>query len=337
MKITAYEYDGVFDELASEWNALLERSAMNTIFSTWEWQSTWWRVYKPGTPWILTCRDETNRLLGIAPWFMHEGDEGKVVSAIGCVDVTDYLDVIIDKDCIGAVMERFAAYLSEQSALFDRINLCNIPEASPTFTNFPKILHEHGFTTEIEQLDVAPSIRLPDDWQDYLSMLDKKQRHELRRKMRRAGGGVDIDWYIVGEAHDMQEQLELFLKLMAASDEDKEIFLQDENNITFFRELIPLLHKHGWVQLNFLTVDGVIAAAYLNLDYSNHILVYNSGLLRGEYDSYSPGIVLLANNIRYAIENNYEVFDFLRGNEPYKYHLGGKDTAVFALKAQVAH
>ena len=336
MKITAYEYDGVFDELASEWNELLERSAMNTIFSTWEWQSTWWRIYKPGTLWILTCRDDLDKLMGIAPWFIHEGDEGKVVSAIGCVDVTDYLDVIVEKDCIGAVLSCFASYLSDQTARFDRVNLCNIPEISPTFIDFPKILKEHGFTIEMEQLDVAPSICLPDDWQDYLAMLDKKQRHELRRKMRRAGGGADIDWYIVGDEHDMQEQLELFIKLMAASDGEKEIFLQDENNITFFRELIPLLHKNGWVQLNFLTINEDAAAAYLNLDYGNHILVYNSGLLRGEYDSYSPGIVLLANNIRYAIEHDYEVFDFLRGNEAYKYYLGGKDTAVFALKAQIA-
>lgn len=337
MKITAYDYDGVFDELAPEWNELLKRSAMNTIFSTWEWQSTWWRVYKPGTLWILTCRDEDGTLMGIAPWFVCTGGSDKVVSAIGCVDVTDYLDVVIDKDCIWAVMDCFAAYLAEHKTLFDRINLCNIPDASPTFADFPKLLKQHGFTTELEQLDVAPVIQLPDDWQDYLAALDKKHRHELRRKMRRASGGADIDWYIVGDEHDLSEQLELFIKLMAASDAEKETFLQDENNIGFFRQIIPLLHEKGWVQLNFLTINGHPAAAYLNFDYLNRIMVYNSGLLRGEYDAFSPGIVLLANNIRYAIENDYDVFDFLRGNETYKYYLGGKDTAVFALKAQIAH
>lgn len=337
MKLDAYTHEGVFEELESEWNTLLERSPMNRIFSTWEWQSTWWKIYQPGDLWVITCRDDEGRLVGIAPWFIHDSDEGRTVSAIGCVDVTDYLDVIVDKDCTGAVMDCYAAYLTENKDLFQRIRLCNIPEESPTYAQFSDSLQHHGFRTEIEQLDVAPLIHLPDDWSDYLSLLDKKQRHELRRKLRKSKGGVnDIDWYIVNGEHDVNQQLEQFMVLMAASDEEKKAFLDDEKNAQFFRELIPVLFEKGWVQMTFLTVRNDPAAAYLNLDYNNQILVYNSGLMRGEHDHLSPGIILLANNIRYAIEHDYDVFDFLRGNETYKYHMGGKDTAVYMLKAEIA-
>ncbi|MDL1883917.1 GNAT family N-acetyltransferase, partial [Anaerolineae bacterium CFX8] len=75
------------------------------------------------------------------------------------------------------------------------------------------------------------------------------------------------------------------------------------------------------------------AATYLNFVYNRHVLVYNSGLLPGEYGHLSPGIVLLAYNIRHAIENNAVVFDFLRGNEVYKYRMGAQDTRVFMLRA----
>jgi CelD/BcsL family acetyltransferase involved in cellulose biosynthesis len=62
--------------------------------------------------------------------------------------------------------------------------------------------------------------------------------------------------------------------------------------------------------------------------------VYNSGL-RQKFMEYSPGIVLLAENIREAIEQGYELFDFLRGNEDYKYRMGGENTEIFMLKAKL--
>jgi CelD/BcsL family acetyltransferase involved in cellulose biosynthesis len=71
----------------------------------------------------------------------------------------------------------------------------------------------------------------------------------------------------------------------------------------------------------------------MNFDYGGHILVYNSGLLPEEYGHLSLGIVLLCYNIRHAIENKRKVFDFLRGNEVYKYRMGAKDNPVFMLRA----
>ena len=62
------------------------------------------------------------------------------------------------------------------------------------------------------------------------------------------------------------------------------------------------------------------------------MLVYNSGHDAGEHGNLSPGIVLLGRLIEYAIEKGYREFDFLRGNEAYKYDMGGKDTEVCQLR-----
>jgi CelD/BcsL family acetyltransferase involved in cellulose biosynthesis len=123
---------------------------------------------------------------------------------------------------------------------------------------------------------------------------------------------------------------------MAASDDDKARFLADGSNTAFFRALIPALSEAGWLQLAFLTVEGQPAAAYLNFDYAGHILVYNSGLLQTAYGHLSPGIVLLAYLIQHAIETGHHVFDFLQGDEVYKYRMGGQDTHVYNLTAQRA-
>jgi CelD/BcsL family acetyltransferase involved in cellulose biosynthesis len=333
--LTVHNDESVFEQLDVEWNALLERSKTGNVFSTWEWQSTWWNAYHPGTLWIVTCRDDENRLLGIAPCFVVEDNGKQVLSFIGCVDVTDYLDFIIDKEHIESVLSAFARFFAQHRDAFDHIDLCNFPQVSPTLQCFPQMLEQSDFVVRQEQLDVCPGFAVPENWSAYLDNLHKKQRHELRRKMRRAyGANVEIDWYIVGDEHDLYKQIDIFTELMAASDTDKEAFLKDESNLAFFHQIVPILQKQGWLQLAILTIGGKPAAAYLNIVYRNRVMVYNSGLLRGgDYDHLSGGIVLLANLIQYAIDHNYDYFDFLRGNETYKYHMGGEDSAVYAVRA----
>lgn len=336
MKLTAYDEPRLFERLEPEWNELLERSTANRVFSTWEWQSLWWAAYCPGKLWVIECRSDDGQLLGLAPWFIEDhASYGRVVRSIGCVEVTDYLDLIVDRRYVADVLECIAAYVSEHRGQFDVIDLCNLPETSPGYTDFPAVLSKYGFEVKVTVQEVCPVIHLPDSWDAYLEMLDKKQRHEVRRKLRRVEGAPEvIDWYIVDATRDLHEEMERFLRLMAASHTQKAVFLGDAQNIAFFKSIVPVAFRNGWLQLSFLTIGGEAAAAYLNFDYGGKILVYNSGLLPDQYGHLSPGIVLLAYNIRYAIEAGRDLFDFLRGNEIYKYRMGGRDTQVYMLRAQ---
>lgn len=337
MKLTAYEDIDLFAQLQPEWNELLHRSISDRIFSTWEWQSTWWQVYQPGQLWVITCRDEQNRLVGIAPWFIENHPvKGRIVRSIGCVEVTDYLDIIADQHFVEPVLNCFASFVAKHMSNFDLLDLCNIPQQSATLERFAHFLVQRGFSVEITQQEVCPIIQLPDTWEAYLSeILDKKERHETRRKLRRAEG--ETSWYIVGSEHNLTEEIERFLSLMSASHPDKAGFLSDPQNLEFFKRVTPIIYENGWLQLSFLKINDKAAATYLNFEYNAQILVYNSGLLPGEYGHLSPGIVLLAHNIRHAIESGNKVFDFLRGSETYKYRMGGKDNPVFMLKARYSY
>ena len=337
VKLTAYDESGLFERLKSEWNNLLERSEANRVFSTWEWQSIWWLAYQPGSLWVIECRSDEGQLLGLAPWFIENHPVyGRVVRSIGCVEVTDYLDLIIDRRYVADVLDCIAGYVMEHRDQFDVIDLCNLPETSPGYTDFPTILSKHGFDVKVSVQEVCPIIQLPDTWEVYLEMLDKKQRHEIRRKIRRAEGAPEkIDWYIVDSSRNLDEEINRFLALMAASHTQKASFLEDAQNVNFFRSIVPVAYDKGWLQLSFLTIGGEAAAAYLNFDYGGNVLVYNSGLLPDQYGHLSPGIVLLAYNIQYAIETKHTVFDFLRGNEVYKYRMGATDTHVYMLRAQL--
>ena len=224
------------------------------------------------------------------------------------------------------------------ATVFDLLDLCNIPANSPTKQLLPDMLQARGFKTAVELQEVCPVIELPGDWSGYLSLLDKKQRHEIRRKIRRAQGNEKaIDWYIVNGRHNLEEEVSQFVRLMAASDKEKEEFLRNSSNLRFFQKIVPLLQDRGWLQMNFLTVDDIRAAAYINFVYGDRVMVYNSGLDHQDYGDLSPGIVLLAYNIRHAIEQGYQVYDFLRGSEAYKYRMGGRDTSVMNIRATYSH
>ncbi len=324
--------------IRTEWNALLAHNAINEVFLTWEWQDAWWRAYSHGELFVLVGRDAHGALHGIAPWFIDtRRPEERVLRPIGCVDVTDYLDIIAPQARREAFCSSLAAYLHAHSDAFTRINLCNVHGQSPSLVDLPAALERVGFQVTLRPQEVCPVIQLPDTFEGYLESLDKKQRHEARRKLRRAENAEErVAWHLVGPNDDLEAALETFLRLMAASHPQKAAFLREAHNREFFKLVMPRMAACGWLQLAFLTAGGVPIASYLNFDYDNRILVYNSGLQPEGYAHLSGGIVLLLHLIRHAIECGRREFDFLRGNEEYKYRMGGKDRPVIEIQARLS-
>jgi CelD/BcsL family acetyltransferase involved in cellulose biosynthesis len=337
VNIQSFTDTHAFEVLAGEWNDLLKRSVTNNPFNSFEWHKLWWEAYHPGKLWVVTFRNDDNLLVGIGSFFVEQPDSGEcILHFVGCEDVTDYLDVIVDKDYVLEVYPALADVLyAARHNKIDSLDLCNIPAQSPTRELLPELLGKKGFRmVGLTVNEVCPIIPLPDTFDQYLDMLDKKNSKELQRKLRLAKAqGDSINWYIVGAEHDIHAEMDKFLKLMAASHPEKAKFLQNEQHVQFFKSIVPAAHEAGWLQLNFLEVNGEPAAAYINFDYDNRILVYNSGLDPKKAAALSPGIVLLAYNIEHAIEQKREVFDFLRGNEEYKYRAGGQNTEIYKLTA----
>jgi hypothetical protein len=178
-------------------------------------------------------------------------------------------------------------------------------------------------------LQHCPYIPLPGDWEKYICGVDKKQRHEIRRKLRRAEEYyLPLKWYLVEDGSRLDQEMDDFLKLMA-SDPDKAKFLTPAMRDQL-HTIVQAAYNAGWLQLAFIEVDGAKAAGYLNFDYMNHIWVYNSGL-DFQYGELSPGWVLLAYLLQWANEHQRTSFDFMRGDEQYKYRFGAIDRRVMRL------
>jgi CelD/BcsL family acetyltransferase involved in cellulose biosynthesis len=115
-----------------------------------------------------------------------------------------------------------------------------------------------------------------------------------------------------------------------AQDPEKAAFLTDVMR-SQMKAGVHAAFRAGWLQLAFMEVDGEKACGYLNFDYDNKIWVYNSGLDR-KFMDLSPGWVLLGYLLQWANENKRAEFDFLRGDEDYKYKFGGLDRHVMRVK-----
>jgi len=332
MRIEYHYEKGGFAALRPEWNDLLRRSCYDTLFLTWEWQSTWWKHLGEGGLFLLGFRaDDDGRLVGLAPLFHTQSESGKsVLYLIGCRDVSDYLDLIVEVGQEDAVYGALLDTLENDAPAWDIVDFCNIPQDSTTPVRLRELAEARGYQTLVEVEDVCPIIDLPTSWDDYLMMLDKKQRHEVRRKLRNADAKADTRFVIVGPEHDLQAEMESFVDLHQKSTAEKDEFM-DPQMQGFFFDVAQVLQSQGWLQLAFVQMNGEKAAALLNFDYGDAILVYNSGYDPLQYRHLSPGIIVTARCIEQAIELGRGKFDFLRGDEVYKYRFGAEDTEVRRL------
>jgi CelD/BcsL family acetyltransferase involved in cellulose biosynthesis len=325
----------------ASWNALVEQSIADTPFSRYEYLSEWWQtlgggewdVKEGGRPplLVLVSATENDQYVGLAPLFITEYDGQRALMLVGSIEISDYLDLIVREADLPRFLSGlldFVVSLSDQD--WSALDWYNIPDSSPTLAVLKAEAEKRGWTHHEEIYRPTPRIPLNGSFEEYLSRIDKKQRHEIRRKMRRAAEGEkNVQFTIVNGKENIASEIDAFLDLML-HDPGKAEFLhpamREQMTVT-----VQNAHKYGYLWLAFLEIDGAKTAASLNFDYKDKLWGYNSGVSR-EHMELSPGWVLLAHTIQWCCENGRYEFDFMRGDEEYKYRFGGVNKYVMRVK-----
>ncbi len=337
MELKLHNTFDTLEPLATAWNALVEIGVTNAPFLRYEYLSTWWST-RGGGEWdenaklaVITAFEDDD-LVGIAPFFLTTNRDGQpALMLLGSIEISDYLDLIASPAQLPAFIVSLTDWLPEN---FPAEWLCfdfyNLPESSPSLALLQTSATRHGWQYSENIYQPCPFIPLPGDFETYLDNLDKKQRHEIRRKMRRAEeSGRSVRWYIVEDQAMLDDEMQAFLALMA-HDPDKKAFLTPAMRTQMILSARDAL-AGGYLQLAFLEVDGEKACGYLNYDYDGKIWVYNSGLDRRFMDL-SVGWVLLGYLLEWANNHKHTEFDFLRGDEDYKFRFGGQKRHVMRVK-----
>lgn len=319
---------------AQEWNDLLKNSVSDTPFLRYEYQSAWWE-HRGGGEWnqaelVLVSAREDEKLIGIAPLFIAEYEGQPALLLNGSIEISDYLDLIVQMDDHARFISGLMDFLT--SSLPDNwrgLDWYNLPDSSPTLAALKAESVQRGWTHHEEIYRPTPRIALHGDFEEYLSRVEKKQRHEIRRKMRRAEeSGRGVRWAISDMA-DPEAEIDSFLGLME-HDPGKAGFLHEPMRAQM-RAVIRAAHENGWLWLAFLEVDGQRIAAALNFDYKDKLWGYNAGVNR-DFMDLSPGWVLLGHILQWCCENKRYEFDFMRGDEEYKYRFGAVNQYVMRAK-----
>jgi CelD/BcsL family acetyltransferase involved in cellulose biosynthesis len=315
-----------FADLRDEWNSLLGEANARGPFLIWEWQRLWWQTFAGDEDlWLLAVR-EGDAVIGIAPLAL---SDGKVGFACGS-DVSDFLDIVVRREREEAVAEAVISYLGEQD--WRELDLCCMHPEAAALRYFPSLLHRQGLRVETPRLDTSPVVDLPGDWDAFQAALSKKDRHELRRKYRRLTSEATVSTYVLVGSEIGPREVDDFLTLHRLSTPDKAAFM-DERMEGYFREVFRRFAGDGYIRLYLMEVDGRRVSAALCFDPGDEILLYNSGY-DPAYSRLSVGLLLKAFCVQDAVALGRRRFDFLRGDERYKYDLGGTDVPIHGLHVE---
>ena len=317
---------GDFTELGDRW-ADLCRSAEAMPFSTPQFGEAWWSVFGDtggSELQLVGLENGTGELVGLAPLKRC----GTHWSFAGDHEVSDYLGPVARNGQESTLVSAVLDQLDEAGAKTAEFRGL---EPGSDWAEAFSVATQRGWNVEVTDEAVCPTIGISGSWDDYLASLRSRDRREVRRKLRplrQLRGAVAFE--SVESPGEVASRMPQFMEMMAESRGDKADFLTDEMR-TFFERLSASLSEAGWLRLYVMSVSGEAAAMVLCFVARNQLLLYNSGYAP-KFRDLSAGLASKVLCICDAVERGMTSVNFLRGDEPYKYELGGKDAVVKLLR-----
>ncbi|MEO5966578.1 MAG: GNAT family N-acetyltransferase [Candidatus Limnocylindrales bacterium] len=348
------------------WDTLVAANPWATPFSRWAFHRAWWDAYGENAheeTLVLVPADGPDDAtpVAIVP-LMHRheiepGDaelqtkmrhaDGPPLTPVpgeakglffGASYHADYATILCAPEDTAAAADAFAAYCASggdpgHPLPWDAVDLrrlrCGDPAADALVDAFTRRGTVEGWTVDVEREEVCPVTTLSDGatLDDYLATLGKKERHEIRRKVRRAEAAGEV---ALTDSAEPLADLEAFIELHQKRWGEDGLFREGiggDHSRTFFRRLFELFGPGDVLKLAFLTVDGRRIAAGVSFETPDALLYYNAGV-DPEARDLSPGVVMVERYVRRALERGLHRLDFLRGDEPYKYEWGAVDAPI---------
>ncbi len=320
IKIRTESFEGFESYFLKEESAL----GWNCLFVLPVWLKTWWEVFGGNQdPEILTGY-RYGKLIGVAPLHVEEN----TARFLGGENVCDYQDMVVAPNHHEEFLEAILSYLKKRGV--QSLELGALRPESIALTKLPDAARRMGHAVTCDSAGISSEIALPDTWESYLQMLGGKQRHEIRRKLRRLNEAGLVRFRVIKRPEEILEHMDIFFSLFTASRPDKSEFLTDPM-LSFFLLLAQRMAQHGFFRMSFLDIDGVPAAGVMCFDYKHTIFLYNNGY-DPRFGRLSIGLLSKVYSIKDSIEQKRPRYDLLKGNEVYKKRLGSTPIPLYRLK-----
>ena len=302
-----------FGELEMPWKLLAAASQSATIFQTWEWSAAWWKHNRAGKRlFALRVEDSEGSVLGLAPLFRSAG----VLRVVG-TGGSDYLDFLALPKREREVAEAIAQWLQQYRTRWLWADLQQVRPESVA----PRLPG-----AQIWQGETCPFLPLPETYDAFLKSLSKKLRQNVGYYERSMAKLHTLELRLA-TSETLREDMEAFFTLHQLRWRGRWMpgAFASHAARAFHTTAAQNLFASGNLRLHTLRLDGKPVAA-LYCFHKGSTTFYYLGGFDPMLSKLSPGTVLTAKAIQHAIEaDGATQFDFLRGDEGYKYRWGAQD------------
>jgi CelD/BcsL family acetyltransferase involved in cellulose biosynthesis len=304
--------------IETEWWSLWRRIPTATPFQSPAWLLPWRESFCPGTLQSIAVH-RNDRLIGLAPLYLETGPRGRRLLPLG-ISVSDYLDVLLDPECLEIAAEAMASAVMEsgswQSWELSDLGPCAQATALPCL---------QACEDSLDASETCPFMALPAKPEDLRRALPQRKRRSLRLDRNRAERRGTLTFCSLADcsAEGMLAELVRLHSLRWESRGEAGV-LGDPRVRNFHAHALPRLAAAGLARLYALRIGQHIAAVYYGFLHDRYAYAYLTGMDPAFADE-SPGTLLLAHAMEEAIREGAREFHFLRGGEAYKYGWGAVD------------
>lgn len=311
-----------------DWSALVLADRAGTFFHTPDYLKLYWEEFgeRPEHLLLAFAEDDDGEQVGAVAFERI----GRTLRFLGGTEVTDYMGPVGLPDQQEAMSKELWSGLLTRDD-WDDADLRGLAEDNAWLDLLRAGAADQGLAVEEteDQNGVAPYLPLAATWDAYLEGLSSKLRHEVKRKARKLEAETGPFRIVTATPETLIPFLDRFVELHRMSEGPKGVFMQPGMEI-FFRRLGEAFGPRGIFRLTFIEVGGVKAAGTIGFSFGGTFFLYNSAFDR-ELQQLGPGMVLVGEDIRLAIEDGCRAFDLLKGDYAYKYRFGAHARAVRRL------
>ncbi|MDZ8054847.1 MAG: tetratricopeptide repeat protein [Aulosira sp. ZfuVER01] len=347
MQIDIIDNFATFKKIRENWDSVYEADPQAQFFLSWIWLFGWLQM--SAEPWfILAAKANTQDSFYVAflplKILLNQQDGGGFDTEI-CMagnSMADYTGVICLPGYEEEIIPSFAAYIRQQ-LVWSSFEVKNILKTDIRMSLFLSSFSEDSFKFSQRRLQnpgedtdnyIAPYVSLPDDWDDYLqNYVGSNTRQKIRRFFRKIESSDEF--YITHvNADNLKSHIEILLNFWESRWREQK---GDNCDVimNYFRSILRHCFENNCLYLPVLWKGDKPLGAIANfVDVSQRSMLF---VITGRDETFTelpPGLILHADAIQYAIQNGFKVYDFLRGNEEYKYSFGAKERHIKHIAVQ---
>jgi CelD/BcsL family acetyltransferase involved in cellulose biosynthesis len=307
--------------ISRDWSNLLARSNAVTYFLSWEWLFSWAEICMSADRQLfILAFYEKDSLIGVAPFYLLKRKSGiffvRELRFLGTPESgSDYLDVLTQKGREKEISTALYAYLhGEGRTCWDQLLLSDMRADSLFLLHFMNRLDEEGRYVELKRGAYCPVTQLPDTEDGLYSMLSPGWRKKFKQDMRVSKRDYEVS-HVVFDGSEVEGQLEAFFQMY----EEKGGWPGEQLH-SILKKLLKKYDGNIPFQLDYLFFDGKPLAALFHFKFNQIVSMYLMAVDKQCNPKISIGNLLVGYSIKNAISSGFKQYDFLKGDERYKFH-----------------